>query len=50
MLVRRRNSAIVALQEAAYICQGSAGSVMGMASEAQDDLWKSVTEVRCQSP
>lgn len=33
-------------QEAAYICQGSAGNVMGMASEAQDDMWRAVIQVR----
>ena len=37
------------LQEAAYICQGSAASVMGMASEEQNDLWEAVTKVcACQ--
>lgn len=31
-------------QEAAYICAGSSAAVMGMASVAQDELWKSVED------
>lgn len=31
------------LKEAAYICQGSARSVMDMALQAQNDLWSAVT-------
>ena len=30
------------MQEAAYICTGTSAAVMGMASGAQDDLWRSV--------
>ncbi|KAK9843411.1 hypothetical protein WJX81_000813 [Elliptochloris bilobata] len=30
------------LKEAAYVCQGSAGGVMGMATSAQDELWAAV--------
>lgn len=33
------------VQEAAYICQGSARGVMDMALEAQNDLWSAVTAV-----
>jgi len=33
------------LQEAAYICQGSARGVMDMALQAQNDLWDAVTAV-----
>ena len=32
-------------QEAAYICVGSAAAVMGMTSQAQDDLWAALTKV-----
>ena len=40
------------MQEAAYICQGSAGArgVMDMALQAQNDLWNAVTVVSCTAP
>jgi len=38
----RRATGCVAAQEAAYVCQGSAGGVMGMATSARDELWAAV--------
>lgn len=36
------NPRYACMQEAAYVCQGTAGGVMGMATSQQDELWAAV--------